>query len=290
VGPKENQTEKQHRLDNSLKIARREVFREMVQQMGETFVFEANLDEHTAFARVEVMDRTQGPRVKKAVHSLKAVNDLINIIVMPLDTMTNAADQSQLLESFYKHYVQTDARYKDGANHIFGTKKIARLNAQWENSRVDKINALQALHTELMDSENFVKIIGSCFGNLFDFNYEIHGNKPTAMGALFQVTAKHIVVMFRAFPGLQLIEDSVRDKIIDDFLDEYVLKKQGWLELSLKSEEEPTPKTMNISLIKEKVLELIDPDQYGLLSYDEISARDLLVSVGKSSETVIGYK
>jgi hypothetical protein len=101
------------RLDTSLKLSRKAVFRKIVEQIGQTFICQINLDEETAFTRIGPMDRSQGSRVKVAIHALKAINDFIAIY-------KNPDCSKKQWDSFYSNYIVVNAPYKDGANAIFG--------------------------------------------------------------------------------------------------------------------------------------------------------------------------
>jgi hypothetical protein len=283
LGPKDQYDVKKIRLDNSLKMARRAVFKQMVEQIGETFIREVNLDAHTAFARVGAMDRAQGSRVKKAIHGLKAINDLANLIEILSDSSINIVDQEQRVENFYNDYIKTYAPYKDGANEIFGTVQITCLNTQWERLSGDqRTTSLQTLQLELLTSGDFIKVMGSCFGNLFDFKYDVHKDAEDAAAVLFEVIAKHMVVMFRAFPRLRSFEEAIKENIIDEFINECVLKEQRWSQFSILIEENEKPIPMSIALVKAEVLKLIDFTEYRLVSSDEKIAIDAALPMNSS--------
>lgn len=63
---------------------------------------------------------------------------------------------------------------------------------------------------------------------MFDFCYDKHQESDIEL--LYEVTARHLVIMFRAFDNLQHYENGLRSQIIDTFLQKEVLEKSRWNE------------------------------------------------------------
>ncbi len=67
------------------------------------------------------------------------------------------------------------------------------------------------------------KIVGGKFGDLFDFRYLSEREYLLPI-----VTARHLIILFHAFPNLQKLDNEIKKKIIDYFVDNNVLEVQGW--------------------------------------------------------------
>lgn len=253
VGLKDQQDDEKIRLDYSLKIARRAIFRQIIEQVGEAFIRTVNLDEDTAFTRIGPMDKSQGAHVKIAIHALKAINDFRSIYNDP-----HCSEKK--LNSFYKHYIVTRAPYKDGANTVFGKQEITYLNGVWNTS--DKKALLNDIYLRLDMTK-----IGDFFGSLFDFPYETHKDNLMLANILFKIIAKHRVVMFRAFPEFRSFEPQLKQDIIDRFIRKSVLEEQGWSNFKVLYKGTVTP--LDITILNTETSKLIQFDKHRLLSHEE---------------------
>ena len=57
---------------------------------------------------------------------------------------------------------------------------------------------------------------------------------------LYKVTARHLAIIFNAFPNLKSLDNENRDYIKNNFLD-FVLENQGWNEYLVLINGKPTP-------------------------------------------------
>jgi len=250
-------------IRKALKDSRRAVFMKAGEQMAGEFIKQINLDEEIAFKKEGPTDRTEGSRVKKAIHALKAINDLKSIYDdIKSNEITGAQINEVKLEHFYKKYTKTGALYKDGANAIFGTDKIVALNIKLE-SALDKKSFLDRLYTDTDKTQ-----IGGFFGDLFDFKHSVHGGKAKVDETLYKVTAKHLVVMFRAFDKFQTLDQTTKDSIIDKFLTRKVLQDQEWNRLKIAGGRKSKP--LNLSSLKVGIDSCVKLDEFKLKSLLEM--------------------
>lgn len=203
------------RLKVALKYAEKAEIKDIIQEMGETFLRQLNIDDTISFRKVGAVDRTEGARVRKATHALKAISDIVTI------SYTNNDVCDQEMDYFYENYLKKGAKYKDGFNAIAG-EKVAKNFICALDSYHDIDHKKLALRDYSINVTN--DKIASFFGDLFDFNYQKHKSKNIDL--LYRVVARHIVIMLHAFNGLQKL-DYVPD-IIDTFLSESVLKSNEW--------------------------------------------------------------
>lgn len=235
------------------KSARIDIYKDVVRLMGQVFLQEVNLDEATAFKKEGQSDKTEGARVKKAIHALKAVDDLLSI---------DDADNKQL-NYFYENYIKTGAPYKDGANAIFGEKAVKILDKSWSKlGSKDKRNKIKGLY-----NDNVVDKIADFFGDLFDFQYQKHKDRLDVPTLLYEVTAKRIIIMFHAFEKLQNIDNNAKDKIIDKFLKDKVLENQGWRQFKIKQGKKKTELTLDI--LKLRLNNYANLEEFRILSEQE---------------------
>jgi hypothetical protein len=189
--------------------------------MAQEFIKQINLDEETAFKKEGAADKTEGARVKKATHALKAINDLKSM-------HENPSISGKEMDRFYAKFIKTGAPYKDGANAIFGKDKVTSLNGKWTGI-LDKKAFLNKLYTDTDKGQ-----IGSFFGDLFDFKHSIHKSKLNSEQLLYKVAAKHLVIMFHAFSEFQSFDEAIKDDVINKFLNEGVLRDQEWSQLKVQ--------------------------------------------------------
>jgi len=242
-------------IKQALKDARKSVFMRASERMAEGFIKQVNLDEETAFRKEGAADKAEGSRVKKAIHALKAINDLKSIYD---DTTVSEAK----INRFYKRFIETGAAYKDGANAIFTESKVTELNKKWD-TLLNKEAFLKKLYSDVDKKQ-----IGNFFGDLFDFKYSVHGGKAKSEQLLFKVIAKHLVVMFRAFDEFQSFDQATKDSVINKFLDEKVLKDQKWGDLQLRSGTKTKP--LQISMLNDGVKSYAKLDKFKMKSSAEI--------------------
>ena len=82
-----------------------------------------NIDDTISFRKVGAVDRTEGARVRKAIHALKAISDIVTISYKNNDVC------DQEMDYFYENYLKKKkgAKYKDGFNAIAGEKVAKEL-------------------------------------------------------------------------------------------------------------------------------------------------------------------
>lgn len=153
------------------------------------------------------------------MHALKAINELDAII-------KDVTIPDIVLEFFYHDYIKNGAKYKDGLNAVVGDDKrytVNRALKEWSTTVTPKRDILEGLHSNVTPEK-----IAGFFGDLFDFDYNKH--KSDDLEVLYEVTARHLVIMFHAFDELQKYDDTSRNKIVDSFLQKEVLEKSRWSE------------------------------------------------------------
>lgn len=204
------------KLKTSLKDAERSMIKDLIQEMGEAFLKQLNTEKTIAFKKSGNTDRAEGPAVKKAVHALKAINQLEKIT-----KDENVPDI--ILEFFYHDYIKVGAKYKDGINAVAGANGVNRAINSWNNTSASKKYILEGLHQNTKPEK-----IAGFFGDLFDFDCDKH--QESDLELLYEVTARHLVIMFHAFDSLQKYNDESINNIIDIFLQKEVLERSLWNE------------------------------------------------------------
>lgn len=247
-------------VKEDLKSRKRAVHIKAIEQIGQEFIRQINLDEETAFKKEGAADTSEGARVKKAIHALKAINDLKSIYEEEdFDIGEIRADR------FYSKYIEVGAPYKDGANAIFTRNKVKNLNKIWSDT-LSKKAFLNKLY-----SDTSKEIIGDFFGDLFDFKHDVHASKQDSDALLYKVVAKHIVVMFHAFDEFQSFDNGTKKEIIDKFLQQEILQNQGWDQLEIRQTAKKVVK-LDIKSLQEGVGEYLNFAEHRLFSSSEIEA------------------
>jgi|GEM_PF-5731840 len=250
---------KVEKLQTSLKDAERMLNRDIIQEMGEAFLKQLNAEKTIAFKKSGDADKAEGVRVKKAAHALKAINELKAII-------NDVAVPDSVLAFFYHDYIKIGAKYKDGLNAVVGDDKgytVNRALKEWITTVTPQRDILEELYGNVTP-----KKIARFFGDLFDFDWSKH--KTDNIELLYEVTARHLVIMFHAFDELQKYDSASREVIIDVFLRDTVLDRCGWIAhedgLSLRSlkdelERHATLKSERIIMKRQTPLSLIIEQQ-----------------------------
>jgi hypothetical protein len=264
-------------IKEDLKSRKRAVYIKTIEQIGQEFIKQINLDEETAFKKEGPSDTREGARVKKAIHALKAINDLKSIY-----QEQDSDIRETRMDRFYSKYIEVGAPYKDGANAIFGESRVRELSRKWSYI-LDKKAFLNKLYADT-NKEIIGKMIGNFFGDLFDFKYSIHGSKMQSSELLYKVVAKHIVTMFRAFDELQSFDDAVKEKIIEEFLQQEILKEQEWDQLDIPR---TAKKIVNLDLksLQEGVNKYLNFAEYRIFSNSEINANPALSVASTQSKS-----
>lgn len=244
-----------------MKSYKRSVLMSIVRETGQEFIKQINLNDETAFRKEGQTDKTEGPRVKKAIHGLKAVNDLKAVF----DESDPLVKETRM-DRFYKKYIETSAPYKDGANAIFGEKTIKLLNKKWDSSIYNNVVFFNNLYRNLNKDK-----VSELFGDLFDFKYETHGKKAKSEELLYKVTAKHIVTMFRAFDDLQSFDNETKQQIINRFIQKEILQDQGWSNHIKRDGTKRVP--MNFETLKEGVGKHLNLEENRMFSEEEIEEK-----------------
>lgn len=210
--------DKIERLKNSLKFSERAMFRDVIQEMGEGLLKQMNLEEDMAFKKVGESDRTEGARVKKAIHGLKTIHTINKLL-------SKEHISSNELEFFYHDYLKTGAKFKDGLNAVLADGENGytsnRAIRDWTQTVTSKRNILEGIRENVTPGK-----IAGFFGDLFDFQYQKH--KSDDARVLHKVAARHLVIMFKAFDGLQSMGMEDKKSIIDNFLQSEILENSGW--------------------------------------------------------------
>jgi hypothetical protein len=247
-------------IKEDLKSSKRAFLMKVVERIGQEFIKQINLDEETAFKKEGPADKGEGARVKKAIHALKAINDL-KALCDNNDTFNETR-----LNRFYKKFIKVGSPYKDGANEIFGEGSIKELNKYWGKKSRSKAFELRKLYYDI-DKEK----IGKLFGDLFDFKYSVHSDKSKPDTLLCKVVAKHIVTMFHAFDELQSFDDTIKGEIIDKFLQQEILEKQEWNNLKIRQGKSVID--MNLEFLKQEVNKYLNFAEYRMFSDLEMNTK-----------------
>jgi hypothetical protein len=129
------------------------------------------------------------------------------------------------LEFFYHDYLKTGAKCKDGLNAVLEDGQNGytsnRAIRDWTQTVSSKRDILERIRENVTPEK-----IAGFIGDLFDFQYEKH--RSDNIRALHKVTARHLVIMFKAFDQLQLMDPDYKNRVIDCFLEKEVIEKSEW--------------------------------------------------------------
>lgn len=193
------------KTQKDLIAGKRKIYMEAVEKMAQTFIEEINLDDNIAFKKMGPSDGAEGAKIRVATHALKAASALTHLIN---DSTTRAENH------FYDDYIKVRAPYKDGANALFGKDNIIDIHKNQDKTKIDWTDLYGLIKEEK---------IAEFFGTMFDFKYDNHFRED--IDVLYEVVAKHLIIMFNAFENLKKRDT---DHIIDLFLKKQVLENSGW--------------------------------------------------------------
>lgn len=263
---------------NSLKLSENTRIGQLIVDLGNTFVVEMQNAKNMAFAKQGESDKGEGPRVKGGIFTLKLINELkkINGLSGELKDQQIKSFKLKLEEPYSelrqglkkvvkilfaenldmefltleasKNYstitnnVNKDPKFKDEPDDVKAAEiEKRKLNSQQvkRNDLADKkVNELITsgdLFNLLTSKEGEIpNVVGKAFGDLFDFECK-GGRKENLM---YEVTARHLVIMFNAFDALQEFGELQKTQMINTFIEKEVLENQKWNEYKIDIEDE----------------------------------------------------
>ena len=207
----------------------------LVVDMSKEIISSVNKQRFICFPkqRRDIKETTPGVKEKQALKALRALNQLIKIKIN-----TNSKKRDLLLKQFCKD--------RDLYFGLKGTKKAEKFNIDIKNYNQENLNAI--------DLGTIVKQAGLFFEWLFDFtktsNTETNNTKQYEI--LFEISARHIVLLFSAFKYLRELSVDLQEKIVDEYLS-CVLKNQGWEGSKLIDETTLDEIELNLEVYKNRI-------------------------------------
>lgn len=206
-----------------------------------------NISRNAAFAG-DGPEVGEGARVKAANYALKALQRAEEVSKMfsegagmsLMDGLEPA--QRKKMEEFVADYEKRGSKLKSGLGELSLPKSgnpgdvrfAADDNAEAKARKI--ITAYRTIEEQAAADRaprsgatwyprTFADRIAQQLGNLFDFKYEAHKNDRESLDTLKDVVARHFAIATCAF-GLDKLDETVKNKVLDVFLDKVVLGPQ----------------------------------------------------------------
>lgn len=106
---------------------------------------------------------------------------------------------------------------QDGRNGYTSNRAIR----DWTQTVTSKRDILEGIRENITPEK-----IAGFIGDLFDFQHKKH--RGDDLETLYNVTARHLVIMFKAFDQLQSLSSEGKSAIVEGFLQSEVLEKSEW--------------------------------------------------------------
>lgn len=184
-------------------------------------------------------DNKEGSRIKNSVNALTALNSLYGLM-SKLDSSDLTDDEKKELIEKLDDKIINCKEVRLGFNVLNKIKVVEAKDAEKLTKQVadglKKTKNMGEIKTYLEKVDNDLVpdkiMISHLFCDLFDFKREVDfsgGKKETRnVEDLYDVSARHLVIMFTAFKGIaDYFKTPTKDLIIDGFLIS-VIDKQGW--------------------------------------------------------------
>ncbi len=258
--------DKKDLVKNTLKEGEMSVVVETIHELGQEFITALNNSPGMVFAKAaegsEKKDATDGPNVQNGLYGLQAMNVLLSL-------KTGRISDTEYVDLLYDRLQESSSKLlrglrqlgwnNDNRNEVLartqmksgGTvvqkaelktnldKTLEDHDKKIEEGKTINLHEKQAVFNVLLktiDDRNNDKIaqrIGEFIGFLFDFPYK--DDRTSDLLEIF--AARHLVIIFNAFPMLQTLDQNMQNKIIDNFIDNKILKDQKWEDYKLENEQ-----------------------------------------------------
>ncbi len=218
-------------------------YAEEIKELSEFFLEMIQQEEKTSYPSKGRMnkDKAEGARIKETIHALSAVNMLYRVIDILKSEEVDDEEKNNLITDFIEKLQENLGDIKLGFNKIYRnigkTKDEAAKSTDTLSKNLgERINEAQELLKEVDDLLiPYANTISDLFINLLDLHRELNfakNNKTRTetkdVEDLYNLTSRHIVVMFTAFNSIaKHFDEKTNELIIENFL-ELVIKKQGW--------------------------------------------------------------
>jgi hypothetical protein len=238
-----------------------------INKLGEDFLKNIQKGSDIAFAKIPLSQQSEeekkeskaeGTVVKMASYGLKSLSKLmkLKININAINEAKAAEDDSiekSSVTAFVKDLTMKGSTLKSGLVVIceaFVKSEITDLTKRKGEAKkyIEKmiktildedfdqqLPILLKLADGIIDNksqENIAKLalkVGNLFEDMFDFRYARHNKQGEyAEYLLYKLVARHIVIMFTAFGGLKELSSDIQQKIINSFIEQGVLAKEGW--------------------------------------------------------------
>ncbi len=252
-------------VKHTLKQGEMSVVVEAIHELGQEFITALNESEEMTFAKSggnKAKDSIDGPNVQKGLYGLQAISVLLSLkggnkindedyINLLYDRLQES--RSTLLQGLRQLGWNNDNRGEVLARTEVTSKKVtiekaepktdleknlekqeARKKKGEEITLQEKKEVFEILLKTIDDinKDKIAQRVAEFIGFLFDFP-----NKDGRKSELLEiVAARHLVIIFNAFPMLQTLDPNMQDKIIDSFIDNKILKDQKWEDYEFENE------------------------------------------------------
>ncbi len=234
------------KIKNSIESSNNHIIADIIENAGNMLLKCLNKDDHMAIAKtVQHGNGGEGSVVKSAINCLNTANRIIDIMNEANRTIDIKDEEGnkkyeKLVKNFIEDYYQSGSSLKSGLKRIMcPDKKITNfeinkeIESQFENLRdnPEKILQSKALFKNLLFNDNSREVhqtnICKSVYNLFDFKRSENQALANVEPILYKVTARHLAIIFNAFPSLKSLDNKNNGIIKNSFL-EFVLENQGW--------------------------------------------------------------
>jgi hypothetical protein len=239
-------------LRNSLKLSENALIGQFIVRLCESFTEEIQRVPNISFSKQPGVkaDPQEGNRVKQATYTLRFINELKKIDLMPESNDSEKEKKDQKKQEFLRK-LEEDAELKQGLKQIIlddpsikptaeQIKSDTSLTKDQKRYQMNKLTNGEM--KKLFDSNGkklfllledklgqMLEIIGKKFGDLFDFKEDIKvGDQVRSEKLLHEVSAMHLVIMFNTFDQLSYFLPEYTEAVKNIFISDGVLKTQGW--------------------------------------------------------------
>lgn len=268
-------------LKNSIKSNNNYIIADIMENAGNMLLKCLNQDDYMAIEKtVKGSNGGEGPAVRSAINCLKTVDRIIYI-----NNAKNDKEYKGLVENFIEDYYQSGSSLKSGLKRIMCTddsisgfniskdiqSKFDDLRENLKNpENLEIILESKNLFKNLLFNDNSREVhqtnICKSVSNLFDFKYSENQALANVEPILYKVTARHLAIIFNAFPSLKSLDNKNNGIIKNSFL-EFVLENQGWSGFSRGINDKFTP--LNLEYFNKKIENYLDLKEYNMKPIDK---------------------
>lgn len=276
-------------LKNIIKSSNNYIIADIIENAGNMLLKCLNKDDHMAIAKI-VQDGNggvEGSVVRSAINCLNTANRIIDIMneanrTIDIKDEEGNKQYKRLVENFIEDYCQRYSSLKSGLKRIMcSNDKIkdfeinGKIKSQFENlsknlKNPEIILESKNLFNNLLFNGGSKKVhqtnICDSVSNLFDFKHSENQALANVEPILYKVTARHLAIIFNAFPSLKTL-DNENNGIIKNYFLEFVLENQGWKSFSVEINGEFTP--LNLEYFNKKIENYLDLKEYKMKTIDK---------------------